>query len=249
MELNANEKDRYARQLVLKDIGIKGQLKLKAAKIFVVGAGGLGSSLLLYLSAAGIGNIVIIDGDQVQSNNLQRQVIFKHKQIGNNKAKIAAQNLRDLNEMVDIAAIPAFLNEENINDILQANSLIADCSDNYKTRYLINDYAIKNNCTLVSAAIYKHQIQFGVFNFPYEVNKRSATFSCAFPEEKNSTFEDTCASTGVLGLTPGIGGMLIANEIIKVITLSNQVQYNKIMVLDMHDLSLKHWTIKRKVSI
>lgn len=249
MELNAIEKERYARQLILKDIGMQGQSKLKASTIYVIGAGGLASSLLLYLAAAGIGHIHIIDGDAVQLNNLQRQIIFNTQQIGQNKAEIAQSNLNKLNEHVAITAIPEYLNTENIHLILKPNSLIADCSDNFKTRYLIDDFALANNCILVTAAVYKHQIQFGVFNYPIENLKRSATFRCAFPNQNEQDMEDTCSQTGVLGIVPGIGGMLMANEIIKVITHSKEVQCNKILVLDLHNLSLKHWHIQRKQGI
>lgn len=249
MELNALEKDRYARQLILKDIGLQGQSKLKASTVYVIGAGGLGSSLLLYLVAAGIGQIIIIDGDVVQLNNLQRQIIFTNQQIGQNKAQAAQIKLTDLNEHIAITAIPEFLNAENIHRIIKPNSIIADCSDNFKTRYLIDDYALANDCTLVSAAVYKHQIQFGVFNYLFDNQHRSATFRCAFPDQNDQDMEDTCSQTGVLGLVPGIGGMFMANEIIKVITDSEDVQYNKMLVLDLHDLGLKHWHIKRKQGI
>lgn len=249
MELDSTERERYARQLVLKEIGNIGQKKMKNACVYVVGAGGLGSSLLLYLAAAGVGKLVIIDGDTVQLNNLQRQVIFNQNLIGMNKALAAQVNLENLNKNIVIEAVPEFITNENIINIINTESLIADCSDNFKTRYLINDFAIKNDCTLISAAIYKHQIQFGVFNHLYAEGKRSATFSCAFPKQENENMEDTCAQSGVMGITPGMGGMLMANEIIKIITSSIDVQFNKMMVFDMHTLSLKHWQIKRKEGI
>jgi molybdopterin/thiamine biosynthesis adenylyltransferase len=249
MELSISEKERYARQLVLSTIGLKGQQNLKNSTIYVVGAGGLGSTLLPYLAAAGIGKIRIIDGDVVQLNNLQRQVLFTQNEIGINKAIAAKNKLSALNQHTDVSSTPHFITEENMNNFLTPNSIIADCSDNFKTRYLINDYAVANNCTLVSASVYKNQLQFGVFNFPYQDNKRSATFRCAFPEQNIEDIQDTCAQTGVLGLVPGIGGLLMANEIIKIVTLSNQVQYNKLHILDLQNLSLKQWAIKRNKDI
>ena len=249
MELSTTEKQRYTRQIVLSDIGSQSQIKLKNSTIYVVGAGGLGSSLLLYLAAAGIGKLVIIDGDDVQLNNLQRQIIYTQNDIGLNKAESAKTKLLALNENIEVTAISQFVTEVNIHLLLNKNSIIADCSDNFKTRYLINDYAIANNCTLVSAAVFKHQIQFGVFNFPYQNKLRSATFSCAFPKQSTTDLEDTCATTGVIGVVPGIAGMLMTNEIIKVVTDSDDVQYNKLLILDMHTLQLKHWNIKRKVGI
>ena len=249
MEVTTIEKERYARQIVLADIGLKGQLKLKQSKVYVIGAGGLGSSLLLYLAASGCGEIIIIDGDDVQLNNLQRQIIFNQNDIGVNKAEVAKAKLLALNEHIKVTAFPQFITAENINTVLQENGLIADCSDNFNTRYLINDYAVANNCTFVSAAVYKHQLQFGVYNFPYHENKRSATFRCAFPEQNIEDIQDTCAQTGVIGVVPGIAGVFMANEIIKIITHSKSVQYNKLMLLDLHLLELKHININRKASI
>jgi adenylyltransferase/sulfurtransferase len=249
MELTPIEKDRYARQIVLANIGLEGQLKLKQSKVYVIGAGGLGSSLLLYLAAAGFAEIIIIDGDHVQLNNLQRQIIFNQTNIGANKAEVAKAKLLALNEHIKVTAIPHFITTENINTLLQSNSLIADCTDNFKARYLINDYAVANNCAFVSAAVYKHQLQFGVYNFLYDENKRSATFRCAFPEQNIEDIQDTCAETGVLGVVPGIAGVFMANEIIKMVTHSKSVQYNKLMLLDLHLLELKHIKIHRKVSI
>lgn len=248
MELTPIEKDRYARQIVLANIGLEGQLKLKQSKVYVIGAGGLGSSLLLYLAAAGFGEIIIIDGDDVQLNNLQRQIIFNQTNIGANKAVVAKAKLLALNEHIKVIAIPHFITTKNINSLLQSNSLIADCTDNFKARYLINDYAVANNCAFVSAAVYKHQLQFGVYNFLYDVNKRSATFRCAFPEQNIEDIQDTCAQTGVVGVVPGIAGVFMANEIIKMVTHSKSVQYNKLMLLDLHLLELKHIKIHRKVS-
>jgi adenylyltransferase/sulfurtransferase len=249
MELTPIEKDRYARQIVLANIGLEGQLKLKQSKVYVIGAGGLGSSLLLYLAAAGFAEIIIIDGDHVQLNNLQRQIIFNQTNIGANKAEVAKAKLLALNEHIKVTAIPHFITTENINTLLQSNSLIADCTDNFKARYLINDYAVANNCAFVSAAVYKHQLQFGVYNFLYDENKRSATFRCAFPEQNIEDIQDTCAQTGVVGVVPGIAGVFMANEIIKMVTHSKSVQYNKLMLLDLHLLELKHIKIHRKVSI
>ena len=248
MELTPIEKDRYARQIVLANIGLEGQLKLKQSKVYVIGAGGIGSSLLLYLAAAGFAEIIIIDGDHVQLNNLQRQIIFNQTNLGENKAEVAKAKLLALNEHIKVTAIPHFITTENINTMLQSNSLIADCTDNFKARYLINDYAVANNCAFVSAAVYKHQLQFGVYNFLYDENKRSATFRCAFPEQNIEDIQDTCAETGVLGVVPGIAGVFMANEIIKMVTHSKSVQYNKLMLLDLHLLELKHIKIHRKVS-
>jgi adenylyltransferase/sulfurtransferase len=249
MELTPIEKDRYARQIVLANIGLEGQLKLKQSKVYVIGAGGLGSSLLLYLAAAGFAEIIIIDGDHVQLNNLQRQIIFNQTNLGENKAEVAKAKLLALNEHIKVTAIPLFITTENINTLLQSNSLIADCTDNFKARYSINDYAVANNCAFVSAAVYKHQLQFGVYNFLYDKNKRSATFRCAFPEQNIEDIQDTCAQTGVVGVVPGIAGVFMANEIIKMVTHSKSVQYNKLMLLDLHLLELKHIKIHRKVSI
>lgn len=247
MELSSSEKERYARQIILADIGLKGQTKIKATQLYVIGAGGLGSSLLLYLAAAGMGEITIIDGDVVQLNNLQRQVIFNEKDLGCNKAEIAKAKLMALNSNIKVNAYQSFVTSENINSLIKTNALIVDCSDNFKTRYLINDYAVANDCTFVSAAVFKHQIQVGVYNYLYDTNQRSATFRCAFPNQNIEDIQDTCAQTGITGMVPGMAGLLMANEIIKIAINSKDVQYNKILLFDLHSLELKHMIIKRKV--
>lgn len=246
MDLTSYEKERYARQLVLSGFGIKGQLKLKQSIIYVIGAGGLGSSLLLYLAAAGVGKIIIIDGDVIQLNNLQRQVMFQQAQIGLNKAKAAQQNLSLLNSEIEFVAVPEFVNESNCMNLLVPNSLIADCSDNFKTRYLINDFAVAHDCTLISASVYKFQLQFGVYNLLLENGERSATYRCAFPQQNIEDIQDTCASTGILGVIPGFGGMLMANEIIKIVNRSPQVIYNRVLTFDTLTLEMKSWNIKRQ---
>ena len=246
MELSVTEKERYARQIVLNGFGLEGQLRLKESTVYVIGAGGLGSSLLLYLAAAGIGKLVIIDGDKVQLNNLQRQIIFNNQQLQKNKAAAAKDILQHLNEHTQVEVIETFINSENIRKVVPEGSLIADCSDNFKTRFLINDYAVEHDCVHVSAAVYKHQIQFGVFNYPLKNNERSATLRCAFPESTMEEIQDSCAQTGVIGVVPGIGGMLIAAELIKVINHQADVQYNKLITFDTNKMSMQHWQIQRK---
>ncbi|MBN4070199.1 molybdopterin-synthase adenylyltransferase MoeB [Olleya sp. AH-315-F22] len=204
--------NRYNRHIILSEIGQKGQDKLSNAKILVVGAGGLGCPVLQYLTAAGIGIIGIIDFDIVEESNLQRQVLFGTASLGKNKAIAAKKRLTDLNNTITINAHPNKLTHKNALDFFKNYDIIVDGTDNFATRYLINDASIITKKPLVYGAIYKFEGQVAVFNF-----QKSSSYRCLFPTPPKEGTIPNCSEIGVLGVLPGIIGSMQANEVIKII--------------------------------
>ena len=211
--LNSAEKERYDRHLTLPEFGEKAQLKLKNAKVLVVGAGGLGSPILLYLAAVGVGYIGIIDGDVVDVSNLQRQVLFNTSDIGINKAEVAAIRLQLQNNLIKIKYYPFLLTNNNALDLFSEYDVIVDGTDNFATRYLCNDAAVITKKPLIHGSIFKFEGQVSVFNY-----QNGPTYRCLFPEPPSLGSVPSCSEIGVLGVLPGIIGSYQALETIKIIT-------------------------------
>jgi len=209
--LSTEELKRYNRHIILPEIGLEGQLKLKQASVLVIGAGGLGCPLLQYVAAAGVGTIGIVDFDAVSESNLQRQILFGTEDIGKSKAVVAKQKLESLNSFVKINAIAETLTPDNALYLFNQYDIIADCSDNFSTRYLVNDACVILNKPLVYGAINQFQGQLSVFNY-----NNGPTYRCLFPEPPEDSLN--CAEAGVLGVLPGMIGSMQANEVIKIIT-------------------------------
>ncbi|MCF6295671.1 MAG: HesA/MoeB/ThiF family protein [Flavobacteriaceae bacterium] len=203
---------RYSRHIVLKEIGQRGQDKLSKAKVLVVGAGGLGCPVLQYLTAAGIGTIGIIDFDNVEESNLQRQILFGTSSLGKNKAIAAKQRLQDLNNTITIHTYPEKLTHKNALKLFNDYDIIVDGTDNFATRYLINDASIITGKPLVYGAIYKFEGQVSVFNY-----QNGASYRCLFPTPPKEGTVPNCSEIGVLGVLPGIIGSMQANEVLKII--------------------------------
>ncbi|WP_111306996.1 HesA/MoeB/ThiF family protein [Confluentibacter sediminis] len=203
---------RYHRHITLSEIGQQGQDKLSAAKVLVVGAGGLGCPILQYLAAAGIGTLGIIDFDVVDISNLQRQVLFGTSSLGQNKAKAAKKRLEDLNNEIIIKSYPEELNYQNAIDLFEHYDIIVDGTDNFETRYLVNDACIITNKPLVFGAIYKFEGQVSVFNY-----NNGPSYRCLFPNPPKKDSVPNCSEIGVLGVLPGIIGSMQANEVLKMI--------------------------------
>jgi adenylyltransferase/sulfurtransferase len=212
MSLTDQEKNRYSRHILLDKVGVEGQEKLKESKILVVGAGGLGCPVLQYLTAAGIGTIGIIDFDRVDATNLQRQILYTVSDIGENKAVTAKNRLTQLNPHVNFDVYPEKLTTKNALDLFSKYDLIVDGTDNFSTRYLVNDACLIADKPLVYGAIYKFEGQVSVFNY-----KGGPTYRCLFPEPPKPRNVPNCSDVGVLGVLPGIIGMQQANEVIKII--------------------------------
>jgi len=203
---------RYNRHIILSEIGQKGQDKLTQAKVLVVGAGGLGCPILQYLTAAGIGTLGIVDFDIVEESNLQRQILFGMSSIGKNKALAAKERLEDLNPTISITAYPERLTAKNAVSLFNNYDIIVDGTDNFTTRYLINDASIITNKPLVYGAIYKFEGQVSVFNY-----QNGPSYRCIFPTPPKAGSVPNCSEIGVLGVLPGIVGSMQANEVLKLI--------------------------------
>lgn len=216
--------NRYNRHIILSEIGPDGQDKLSKAKVLVIGAGGLGCPILQYLAAAGVGTIGIIDFDKVELSNLQRQVLFGASSLGENKAIAAKNRLEDLNSDIVINAYPEALTYQNALELFNQYDIIIDGSDNFETRYLVNDACIITNKPLVFGAIYKFEGQVSVFNY-----QNGPSYRCLFPNPPQKDTVPNCSEIGVLGVLPGIIGSMQANEIIKLILGIGDVLSGKLL--------------------
>lgn len=226
--LSDDELDRYARHIVLREIGGTGQRRLKAARVLVIGAGGLGSPALLYLAAAGIGRITVIDDDTVSVSNLQRQILFATADAGRPKTEAAAERLRAINPHVTVAARAERLTEANAGDLMAGQDLILDGSDNFDTRYLANRAAVAASVPLVSAAITQWEGQIGL----YDPARGGACYQCVFPERPAPGLAPPCAEAGVVGPLPGVLGAMMALEAVKHLTGAGQGLRGHLLIYD-----------------
>jgi molybdopterin/thiamine biosynthesis adenylyltransferase/rhodanese-related sulfurtransferase len=222
--MEPQERKRYSRQIILPEMGMAGQEKLKTAKVLVIGAGGLGCPVLQYLVAAGVGTIGIVDDDTVDVTNLHRQILYAADDIGKGKAETAVKKLQTMNPYVNLTAISVRLNESNATEIISDYDLVIDGSDNFPTRYLANDICVELNKPLVFGSILRFEGQVSVFNY-----KDGPTYRCLFPEAEEG---DNCEVAGVIGILPGIIGTYMANEAIKIICEMGEILSGKLLVLN-----------------
>ena len=212
---------KYYKQLLLKKIGVIGQKKIFSAKVLVVGAGGLGCPLMLYLAYSGVGNIGIVDDDKIELSNLSRQILFTKNHIGKYKTDIAKKIIKKINKNIKIKTFSERLSNLNIDKILKKYPIICDGTDNFKSRYLINDYCLKNKKILISAAINRFDGQ--LFNFDFR--KKSPCFRCFMPEIPNQS--QNCETDGIMTTLAGIAGSMQANEVIKsILNIKNNLNGN-----------------------
>jgi adenylyltransferase/sulfurtransferase len=238
--LTDKEKNRYARHISLDKVGLEGQEKLKAAKVLVIGAGGLGCPVLQYLSAAGVGTIGIIDFDNVDETNLQRQILFTTADIGMNKARVAGKRLESLNPYVAYHIYPEKLTTKNALSLFADYDIIVDGTDNFSTRYMVNDACVITSKPLVYGAIYKFEGQVAVFNY-----NNGPSYRCLFPEPPKSGSVPNCSDIGVIGVLPGIIGTQQANETIKLILGIGELLSGKILTYNALNNSFLQLNINR----
>ena len=243
--LTQDERNRYSRHILLDEIGEKGQLKLKQASVLVVGAGGLGVPVLQYLVAAGVGKIGIVDDDVVEESNLQRQVLYSTAHIGKKKADVAAKNLFLLNPNIQYQSFLEKIHSDNAFEIVNDYNIIVDGTDNFPARYLLNDLCVKLDKTLVSGAIFKFEGQIGVFNHLMSDGKRSGTYRCLFPQAPSADDSPDCATTGVMGIVPGLIGMMQAVEVVKLITGVGKLLVNELLLIDIKENSYRNLSFHR----
>ena len=239
MVLDLSDFKRFEKQIILKKIGIAGQKKIRKAKVLIVGIGGLGCPLLTYLASSGVSNIGIVDHDKIELSNLNRQVLFNSSDLGKYKVYQAKNKIKKIYRKIKIKTFKKKLIKRNINVIIKNYDIICDGSDNFKTRYLINDYCKKNKKILISAAI----SQFNGHLFKFDFKKRIPCFRCFMPQEPRR--EINCDTEGIFSPLAGIMGSLQANEVLKtILDLKDDLNKN-ILIYD----SLKMTLRKAKIEI
>lgn len=226
MELSNEELEYYARQICLPEFSIQAQTRLKQSSVLVIGAGGLGVPVLQYLTAAGVGKIGILDADIISVSNLHRQVLFAKEDVGKPKVEIAKEKLQRQNPYIQIEIFQENINVENAISFVSKFDVICDCTDNFATRYLINDACVLAQKPLVNASILRFQGQLSVFNYKTKINYRDV-----FPEPPEHTLN--CAEAGVIGALCGIMGSMQANEVIKIITQIGETLEGKLWCFDV----------------
>lgn len=222
------DKEYYDRQIKLTGFGEVAQTKLQHARVLVIGAGGLGCPLLQYLATAGVGYIGIIDGDIVSVHNLHRQILFNREDIGLAKASVAANKLKLLQPHSQFTPLPFNLTTENAIDIISQYDLVVDGSDNFNTRYLVNDACVIAGKPFVAGAVNDYTGQLSTFNY-----QNGPTYRCLYPEAPDPGLCQTCAINGILNILPGLMGLFMANEVVKIITDYGQVLCGKLLMIDI----------------
>jgi len=241
-DFSKDELARYSRHIILPEFGEEGQAKLKNAKVLIIGAGGLGSPLLLYLTAAGVGTIGIVDFDNIELSNLQRQLLFTEDDVGKSKAQAAYNRLKSLNSNIEFKLYEEKLTADNALEILKDYDVIADGTDNFPTRYLVNDACVMLDKPNVYGSIYRFEGQVSVFNYVNNEGDRGPNYRDLFPEPPPPEMVPNCAEGGVLGVLAGIIGSMQASEVIKVITGIGSTLSGRLFIIDT--LSFETRTVK-----
>jgi molybdopterin/thiamine biosynthesis adenylyltransferase len=238
--LSQREIRRYAKQIMIGGIGVPGQEKLKKAKVLVVGAGGLGCAVLQYLTVAGTGLIGIAEFDMVDESNLQRQVLYGSDDVGKLKSIIAKDRLDHLNSLVQFEIFNLRIDKSNSLKLFKDFDIIVDATDNYETRYIINDSCVILNKPMVHGSIYKYEGMVSVFNF-----RGGSTYRCYNPAKPERNFKNPApAQVGLFGVLPGITGTLMANEVIKIITETGDVLGGKVLFFNILSNTFRTITVK-----
>ena len=242
-QLNKNLIERFSRQIILKNIGIVGQKKILSSKVLIVGAGGLGSPVADFLSRAGIGTIGIVDNDKVSLSNLHRQSLYNTSDIGKFKVKIAKDKIKKINPNTKVTIYKIRLNNKNFNKIINNYDYVVDGSDNFTTKFLLNDYCLRFKKILVTGAISKFDGHVFTFNFK---NKKVPCLRCFFQESEISDDLLNCESEGILGTVAGIIGTIQANEVLKKILGIGKSLDGYIFILDLLQLNFRKVKLKKR---
>jgi len=246
MKFTKKQIERYSRQIILKKIGVVGQKKLLKSSVLIVGAGGLGSPIAIYLAALGVGKIGIIDKDNIEISNLSRQIIFSTRDIKKNKSSTAISKLKNINPDIQFKSFNKKLTKKNIHIIAKNFDLIVDGSDNFRTRFLINDYCFQNKKILISGAISKFDGQVYTFNFS---KKKSPCLRCFIPNAQQGDLDiDNCEYEGVLGTLGGIIGTIQANEVIKEIIGIGESLCGYILIVDGLKLTFRKVKLNKRTN-
>jgi molybdopterin/thiamine biosynthesis adenylyltransferase/rhodanese-related sulfurtransferase len=239
-ELTRDEVNRYSRHLIIPDVGMSGQKRLKNAKVLVVGAGGLGSPALLYLAAAGVGTLGVIDFDVVDESNLQRQIIHRQSSLGRPKVESAAETVREINPLIDVVVHDTALDRDNIMDIFSQYDLIVDGTDNFATRYMVNDAAVLLGKPYVWGSIYRFDGQASVF-----WAEHGPCYRCLYPEPPPPGMVPSCAEGGVLGVLCASIGSIQVNEAIKLLTGIGEPLVGRLMIYDALEMTYRSVKVRK----
>ena len=231
-QLSEKDIQRYSHQLILKNVGYEGQKKLLASKVFILGMGGLGSPVSMYLTSAGIGTLGIADFDNVELSNLQRQILFDQKNINKSKVEIAKKKLLLINQNLKIKTYKQKITKKNVDKIISNYDVVVDGSDNFKTKYLINDSCVKNKITLVSAALRGFEAQITTIKGWLKSNSYPC-YKCMFPPIKNKKNNETYQDCGIVGGIAGIAGSLQSVEVIKDILGVGKNLLGELLIIDL----------------
>ena len=238
--LTAEQRERYSRHLLIPEIGLEGQLKLLDAKVLLLGAGGLGSPTALYLAAAGVGTLGIVDDDVVDLSNLQRQIVHTNDRIGTPKVDSAEEAIHDINPDVEVVKYRTRLDASNIMEIIEGYDVIVDGVDNFPTRYLLNDATVRLKIPVVSASILGFDGQLSVFA-PYE----GPCYRCLYPTPPPAELAPSCGANGVLGALPGVMGVLQAIEVVKLVTGSGEPLIGRLLLYEALGTTFTNLKLKR----
>jgi adenylyltransferase/sulfurtransferase len=240
VSLTNDEILRYSRHLIMPEVGMEGQLKLKAAKVLCIGAGGLGSPLALYLGAAGVGTLGLVDFDVVDYTNLQRQIIHRTEDVGRPKLDSAADKLKAMNPFLNIKKFNTHLSSDNALEIFKDFDIIADGTDNFPTRYLTNDACVISGKPNVYASIFRFEGQASVFGMP-----DGPCYRCLYPEPPPPGLVPSCAEGGVLGILPGLLGVIQATEVIKLILGSGDPLIGRLLLVDALGMKFRELKLRK----
>lgn len=240
VSLSNEEIQRYSRHLIMPEVGMEGQKRLKNAKVLLMGTGGLGSPAALYLAAAGVGRIGLVDFDVVEASNLHRQVVHGESSLGVRKVESAKQRLLDINPHIQIDAHDTYLNSDNALEILSQYDLVADGTDNFPTRYLVNDACVMLGIPYVYASIFRFEGQLTVFG-----TKDGPCYRCLYPEPPPPGLVPSCAEGGVLGILPGVLGVLQATEVIKLILGAGDTMVGRLMLFDALGMKFRELKLRK----
>ena len=238
--LNPAEMRRYGRHLVIPQVGVEGQERLKASSVLLVGAGGLGSPLALYLAAAGVGRLGLVDFDTVDESNLQRQVLYGESDIGRGKLEVAAERLREINPHIRIEPHAVKIDSSNALELLAGYQVVADGSDNFPTRYLVNDACVLSGKPNVYGSIFRFEGQVAVF-----WGAEGPCYRCLFPEPPPPGLVPSCAEGGVLGILPGVIGALQANEAVKLLLGLGEPMIGRLLLFDALKMRFRELKLKK----
>ena len=238
--LTTDQNSRYSRHLLLPEVGLEGQLKLLDAKVLLLGAGGLGAPTALYLAAAGVGTLGIVDDDVVDVSNLQRQVIHTNDRVGESKVSSAEKTIKALNPDVEVVSYETRLDSSNIMEIIEGYDVIVDGVDNFPTRYLLNDATVRLKIPVVSASILGFDGQLSVFA-PYD----GPCYRCLYPTPPPAELAPSCGANGVLGVLPGTMGMLQATEVVKLVIGAGDPMIGRLLLYDALAASFTELKVRR----